>query len=1755
MIDHKATLTRDVTALLEDISGETIEANASQASFLELGFDSLLLGQVAQGIQKTYNVKLTFRQLLGAYPSIDALVTHLASVVPAPTVIVPPSSITSSVSALAAAPVQVDLSKTIASVSTSAAPSMGGGQLEALMRDQLATMQAIFSQQLQALSPSGAAPTVATTVPTASVATTGQAIAVRPAMPSPLSSQSATDEAEGEGRFKIYRAGAASTGSSLSPAQQALVSDLVRRTDTKFATSKARAQASRRVLADPRSASGFRAEWKELIYPIIAERSKGSKLYDADGNTLVDLVNGYGQTAFGHAPDFVTSAISAQMEKGFAIGPQTPLAAEVAEMFCAITGNERATFCNTGSEAVMAGMRIARAVTGRNKVVFFGGAYHGQFDEVLAKGLGKRAKGPGAAPVAPGIPREAVSNMVVLSYDNPESLAWVKANIDDIAAVLVETVQSRHPALVPTAFIRELRDVTAASGAALIFDEVVTGFRVHPGGMQAVLGIKADLATYGKVVGGGMPIGVLAGTARFMDALDGGYWQFGDESVPEVAPTFFAGTFVRHPLVLAAAKAVLEHVKAHGSQLQDRLAATTAGLVERLNTALTVRGIQTRVERYSSWFYMNPAQEDPLASLLYPLMRSEGVHIYEGFPCFLTTAHSIADIDVIVVAFEAALDQLQRAGILSGGASIDAMIAPPLALTMAAATTLPDRVPLTEPQQEIYLAAQLGDAASTAFNESVSVRLTGEIEHEAMARALNDVVARHDALRGRFGDTGEMMDVAPALAIALPLVDLSSASDTDAALAQRLASDAAQPFDLAQGPLVRAQLVRLSTQSYVFVFTAHHIICDGWSINVILNELAANYAARRRGTTASFETLLPYRQYALDLKNKPAATATDAFWSGMYKTIPPPLELPSDRARTLDRSWRGATTSAMIERDILRSIKLAAGKQGASLFVVLFSALQALIGRLSGSSDVALAVPMAGQTAIEDKVLVGHCVNFLPVRVAFDPEQPFAQHLKTVNATMMQAYEHQDTTLGRIVRTLDLKRGVGRTPIADVQFNLEKLGDGLAFDGVPATITPNPKSAVNFDLFFNFIEGRDGLRVDVDYNTDLYDAATIERWIGHLRILLSAIATDSQTAIARLPLMDATHTRWLISDLNQTREAYQSGQRVDEIISTQARRTPHAIAVTFGDQSLTYADLEAASNKLASAIRNVVPKPGARVALAVHRSLDMLLALLAIMKAGHTYVPLDPTHPKTRLRQTLEAARVSLLITNDVDLGDIAPNGVAILDLNQRRDEISWGSSAPLNVMTPPDASAYVIFTSGSTGVPKGVDVGHRAVVNFLASMAKTPGFTARDRLLAVTTVCFDISGLELFLPLTVGGTVVIASREAVADGFQLVEMISQQRISVVQATPSLWQMLVEAGFKPRSGVKMLVGGEPLPRDLADLLTANGGELWNLYGPTETTIWSSTCRVGPGAIHIGSPIANTELYILDPTDQLAPIGVAGELYIGGDGLARGYFDRPDLTTASFRMISLGGDVAERLYRTGDIGRRLADGTIQLFGRRDSQVKLRGYRIELEDIEAVLRTADAVAHAAVGMMADDPTAPRLIGYIVPRVGQTIERGALAAHVGRHLPDYMVPSKWVILDALPMTGNGKLERKALPLQPGRAEAGAATTAVAPAVVPEPIVDLPRSGIEERIAAVWREVLQVPSVARDVSILAYGADSLHIFRIAARLQNQGLRLQARHLLTLPTIAQQAAHVGTIDDTPDTAAVPPSLQAYRRGQNRTQR
>ncbi|WP_321814274.1 MULTISPECIES: non-ribosomal peptide synthetase/type I polyketide synthase [unclassified Paraburkholderia] len=1761
-IDRKPRLVAELVSLLAEMSGEAPDTSNPDVTFWDLGYDSLFMGQVSRQLRRRYDVTISFRQIMSDYPTLPTLAEFLDGALPPdpePVAAPAPTPVEAAVAVAAPAPLAAT-----AVVTASAAPVAitmpVTGDVQSVIRDQIAAMQSLMTRQLEVLQGVPAAlaqpvATVAAAAPTAAPApvATPIATAVGATAPARANGPEIKFEENRPTRFTAYKPGATNSA-QMTDAQSAFIADLTTRYSAKTATSKSRTQSYRAVLADPRTASGFREEWKELVYPIVAQRSKGSKIWDVDGNEYIDLVNGYGQTAFGHTPDFVVDAVNAQMAEGFAIGPQSPLAGEVAQMFADMTGHERVTFCNTGSEAVMAAMRLARTVTGKDKVVCFDGDYHGQFDEVLVK-PGSEAGVPRAFPLAPGIPGSSVSNMVVLPYARTESLEWIKANIDDIAAVLIEPVQSRHPNLRPKEFVQQLRDVTAANESALIVDEVVTGFRVHPAGMQGYWGIKGDMATYGKVVGGGLPVGVLAGSAQYMDALDGGQWQFGDASVPEVPPTFFAGTFVRHPVVLAAMKAVLQHLKAAGPALQETLGTRMDGLVQRINTHLEKVGIATRAETFSSWFYISFAGEDRLGSLFYAYMRYLGVHIMEGFPCFLTTSHSDEDIRKIGDAFVASIAALQAAGILGSAAQ-------PSEATAAASsvTPAPTQAPLTEPQKEIWMSAQQSHEASLAFNESFTLELSGALNEAAFDRAFAATVARHDALRAHFSRVGDTMFADPAARVPLEQIDLSGEADAHAQLAALVDAEAREVFDLTRAPLARAALVRLEASKWAFVFTAHHIICDGWSINIILRDLQALYAAEVSGQTAELDDVQSFLAFASAQDQAGVDKETRDFWMNLHRDSAPQLDLPGDRVRPEVKSFNGTSTTRLLGADLLKQVKTAASKQGCSLFAALFGAAQVLFGRLAGRDDVVIAAPMAGQSQAGEALLAGHCVNFLPLRVKFDRELPFATHMKAVRDHLYDAGDRQNYTYGALVRDLGIKRDFSRLPLTDLQFNLEKVDSQLDMAGVSSRFAPNAKAYCNFDLFLNVIESAQGLRLDCDFNTDVYDEATIQRWLGHYETLLAAIARDADTPVAALPLLSDAEIRHLRDELNASQRAYDLTQTAPALIAAQARKTPAANAVSDELASLSYDELNARANQIARRLVTAGIAPRARIAIAMERTALTVAAMIGVWRAGCAYVPLDMTMPAARLRQILDGAEIAAVLADAGSRAVLEPGAHRVLELDAllaQHDD----TSVTLPRVQDADA-AYVIFTSGSTGQPKGVEIAHRALGNFLLSMAQEPGFTAQDRIVAVTTFSFDISGLELFLPLVTGGQVFVAGHEEVRTGFELVARLQTQASTALQATPSLWRMLLEAGFKAPQGFKILCGGEPLPRDLADALLATGAEVWNLYGPTETTIWSAASRVeASGPVVIGAPLANTQLHVLTDDLRLAPLGVSGELWIGGEGLATGYFKRPDLTEAAFRAVAVEGAAPLRLYRTGDLAKRLADGSLQHLGRRDQQIKLRGFRIEIGDIEAALRNAPGVAAAAVALHVVDGH-PRLTGYIVATAAGKADTGVVAAHVATALPGYMVPTLWMVLDTLPQTQNGKLDRKALPV-PSADRVAAPVRAAHPVLKEVPHVAAP---VEAPVAAaepaaltptqatlvsIWGDVLGLQQIGIDQPFFSLGADSLQLFRIVARMNERGLGVDARQLMKNVSIAQLAASLdgAQVEEVADVAAAArPSILNFKR-------
>jgi amino acid adenylation domain-containing protein len=1740
-----AAMLNDLKALIADLSGTDLADAEADASFLELGFDSLFLTQLTQGIQSKYRVKLTFRQIMESYPTLDSLAKHLEETV-APN-LKPAQAATPSATAAPASIAPTVFAPPAALPNFAPSATALPGSYEGLFASQMQALTGLIQQQLEIIrgQQTGAvAPTAAAVpAPITSPAPVAPPQAAKPATPAV-----STEAKPSKPVFTPFKPLQRGESGGLNPVQENYLQQFIRTYNEKTGSSKSFTQQHRGVFADGRVVSGFNAQLKEIVYPIVVERASGAYLWDKDGNRYIDILNGYGAILYGHSPDFIVEALRQQLELGFPIGPQTALVGECSELIREFTGMERVTFCNTGSEAVMGAMRLARTVTGRNLIVLFSGDYHGSFDEVLVKSVGNQR----SMPVAPGIPRESVANILVLDYGTPEALEIIRQRADEIAAVLVEPVQSRHPELRPVEFLREVRSITEKSGSALIFDEVVTGFRTHIGGMQAVFGIKADLATYGKVVAGGMPMGILTGVPAFMDALDGGAWQYGDESFPQVGVTFYAGTFMRHPLAMAAVRASLLHLKASGPQLQTDLAAKTASLVQDLNAVLSEFSYPSQLETFSSWFYF-PVPSDPkLARMLHFHLREQGIHIQEGFPCFLTTAHTDADLQQVRDAFRKGLEKMRAGQILHPSNAAEQLPATAQVLPepQEVAAPVARDFPITEQQREIFLGTQLGDEANCAFNESTSLLLKGDLNLTALENSLKQLVIRHEALRSTIDADGEIVHVSAQPKLNLEIDDLSalSSGEKESRRDEILYTEASTPFHLVEGPLFRIRLIRLASLDSILVLTAHHVIFDGWSTNVLYSELSALYNAAVKGQTAALPAPLAFSEYARNQHqqlNSPERATVEAFWLNQFKTLPTALQLPTDHPRPALRENAGATRRFVFPPDVLKAVRKAGAKQGSTLFATLLSAFSLLIHRLAQQDDVVIGIPVAGQAQLDNgSTLLGHGVNFLPIRSHLQPQQTFAQFLKQTRKTLLDAQDHQDYTYGTLLHKLKIPSDPSRLQLVEVQFNVEQVGTGLKFDGLTVDLSANPKTHVNMDLFFNFIDRGAELWLDCDYNTGLFEAATIDRWFGHLNAILQAFVADAEQPVEQVSLLTEDQLQQILVTWNATETTYPRELSIQQVFEQQVKQTPDAVALVAGNDSLTYSELNEKANQLAHFLLKSGIKRGDRVAVSLNRSLEVVVSLIAILKVGAAYVPVDPSYPASRLAFLIQDSQAKVLLTQRAIAAALPTLDTNIVVLDQDWPLIALEAQHNMDCIpsTPhsPDQLAYVMYTSGSTGNPKGVLVPHRAVLrlvknNYFASFASDEVF------LQLAPISFDAATFEIWGALLNGGKLVLGPADRITPE-EIGRLISSYGVTTVWLTAALFHLIVTEHIDViRPLRQLLAGGDVLSvahtrrvcEELPHIKLING------YGPTENTTFTCCHHItveslAGGTVPIGKPIANTRVYILDANRKPVPPGVTGDLYAAGDGLALGYLNSPELTAEKFIEHTLetgrGNTRTERLYRTGDLARYRstgssgadgADGVIEFLGRSDTQVKIRGYRIELSEIENALERSPLVRAAVVAVRtdwvsaSDAPGDKRLAAYIIPAVPGEVP--ALAAelvpqlrkHLQEQLPDYMQPAAIMLLESFPRTINGKVDRRALP-----------------APIPEQLmrarsIVYPRTPAQETLASIWSKVLGVKEISIDDTIFELGGDSLLIFRMITLANQAGLKLTARHVFQFRTIA----------------------------------
>ncbi len=1030
--------------------------------------------------------------------------------------------------------------------------------------------------------------------------------------------------------------------------------------------------------------------------------------------------------------------------------------------------------------------------------------------------------------------------------------------------------------------------------------------------------------------------------------------------------------------------------------------------------------------------------------------------------------------------------------------------------------------PATEAQREIWLSCQVSDEASCAYNLSISLSVEKDFDLAVFKKAAAVLLMRHNALRTSFSANGKDITVNKNSEPALTTVKAVTNENRENLLLEIIDKDSKQPFDLENGPLVRFLVVQYEDGKATCLITLHHIICDGWSIDVLVKELCILYTEiKQERKTYSLPISKSFFEYAVEERTREKtddANRALEYWKRTFSKSVPSLDLPTDFPRPAYRTYDSAEIKQTIASDIYRSLKAKSIKENRSFFSLLLSALSLVLHKLSKQDDLVIGIPIAGQPMVSEPDLVGHCVSFLPVRTKINTSSNLDSHVLDTNNVLLNAYENYQCTYGQILQHIKVDRNASQAPLVSVVLtNSTAFQKGaLTFDNVSVDYTTNPRAFETFDLYIHAREDNGNLTFICQYNKNIFKQETVFKYLKTYEQALSAIVEKTSCSVAEIDLL-TEEDLLALSIINDTAASYPKDKLIHQMFEERAKQTPDKTAVVFGDKRLSYAELDSRANSIAQIIhkRDVSGKP---VGLMVDRTPNMLAALYGILKTGAAYVPIDPDLPLSRIAYMLEDAQVDTVITEHVFENRIKELGVDGIFV----EDISYANVAEYSApQISPDSTVYIIYTSGSTGKPKGVEVSHRALVNLVSSISKKPGVTHDDVVFAVTTLSFDVAAAELHVPLTQGGTVVLASKTETTDGNLLLKQIQMNHVTLMQATPATWRLLIAAGWDSDTKLRVISTGEPLPKDLAAELLLRSDEVWNLYGPTETTIWSTGVRLEKGQenITIGKPIDNTQVYILDENFTQVLPGVVGELYIGGDGVAKGYINRPELTAE--RFIDNPFNPGSKMYRTGDLVRLNNIGELVCLGRTDFQVKLRGFRIELGEIETAIGNVVGIKQGIVVVKRFSDEDERLVAYCISEGDVSVEEAEIKTILRKKLPDYMVPQHYVRLDEFPLTANNKIDRKALLSYEVFVTADKETIE-------------PRTETEESLVQIWREVLHAPMIGIRDDFFQMGGHSLLAAQMFAKVQTaHKVKLPFRTIFETPTIEGLAKQIDVSDET----------------------
>ncbi len=1020
------------------------------------------------------------------------------------------------------------------------------------------------------------------------------------------------------------------------------------------------------------------------------------------------------------------------------------------------------------------------------------------------------------------------------------------------------------------------------------------------------------------------------------------------------------------------------------------------------------------------------------------------------------------------------------------------------------------KYPMSNAQQRVWILSQTNEG-STAYNLPTEIELNGKHDRNCLERAIMSVIERHEILRTVFNEdeNGEPYQIVldyDEVKFNMEFFDFREEEDPHAVYKTYVLSDSFKPFDLSKGPLLRVSLLQVSNDKFIFYYNMHHIISDGWSMEVLVGDVMKYYEAYVRGESPKISPLrIQYKDYSawqLAQVNDPNNQKHKEYWTSSLNGTIPVLDLPSKKKRPLNKTFSGKGLGIHISSEIIGNLQNFVKGNGGSVFMGLLTVSKILLHKYTGETDIVIGNPIAGRDHSDLEDQIGVYINTLALRSDIDPNNSFIELFEKIKATTLKSLEYQMYPFDKLLEDLNTKRAVNRSPLFDILINYLGMAESSMYELSNHEVCDLGEKMILFDIEIDFTEVAGGIDFILRYNNDVYEQETIENFILHYKVLLNELLKYSDQSISKAKYLLKEEREVLLNEFNDTKVLYPKDKTIVDLFTEQVKRTPDAISVQFKDKTITYKELDRKSNCLAYLIIEKGVSKEDFIPICIDKSIEMVIAILAILKSGGAYVPIDPNYPKERIDYILEDTKSNIVLSSlDFEnvFGDHASKEIIYVD--QEYDIRQENALDSLKNKLSPDDLAYLIYTSGSTGKPKGVKIEHKALVNFLFSMCDHLAFDQNIKFLSLTTFTFDISILELLSPLLLGGQLVLVKDEEAKDPEYITSVIHKTKPNCIQGTPSRWQMLISNGIETLEDVTLLSGGESISYELKERLTKLSDKVWNLYGPTETTIWSCISKLQEERkITIGKPIANTQVYILDEHLSLIPQGMVGQLCIGGEGLSRGYLNHSDLTNEKF--VANPFEDGERLYLTGDLARWLPDGTIEFLGRNDHQVKINGYRIEVGEIEHVLTQIENIEQSVVTPIKDDKGNVQLVGYVIST--SEINQKEIQDTLLNQLPEYMVPRVYVQLEEMPLTHNGKVNRKVLPLP----------------VIKEDYV-APQNDLQRKLTEIWEEILQIEKIGIRDDFFQVGGNSLRGIRMLNAINKEfGLKYDLRGIYAENTI-----------------------------------